>query len=102
MIFGKDTTYKLKKRKAALSKKMDKMIPQDVFLLWPRQLENEQWIWLQKAWRVAIFEESLEYTFDYSYFLNREDALKHSRYMNLQIPRQYSSLVDYAKERIGY
>ena len=102
MIFGKDTEYRLKKQKATLSKKMDKMIPREVFLLWPRQLENEQWAWLQKAWRVAIFEESLTYTFEYCYFLNREDALKHSRDMNLQRPKQYSNLVDYAKERIGY
>lgn len=101
MIFGKDTNYKQKKREAALSKKMDKMIPREVFLLWPRQLENEQWVWLQKAWRVAIFEESLKYTLEYNYFLNREDALKRSRDMNLQRPKQYSNLVDYAKERIG-
>ena len=101
MIFGKDTNYKQKKREAALSKKMDKMIPREVFLLWPRQLENEQWVWLQKVWRIAIFQESLEYTLEYNYFLNREDALKRSRYMNLQIPRQYSNLVGYARERIG-
>jgi len=101
VIFGKDTNYKQKKREAALSKKMDKMIPREVFLLWPRQLENEQWVWLQKVWRIAIFQESLEYTLEYNYFLNREDALKRSRYMNLQIPRQYSNLVGYARERIG-
>ena len=101
MIFGQDKETKLKKQHVKLSMLLDKMVPHQVFLLLPRQLANEQWVWLQSVWRVARFKETLKYIPDYHYCITEKDAWEITRQYNPVKCRYGSSfLVEAAQERL--
>lgn len=100
MIFGQDIKTKHSRWLAKQSKLLDKMIPHRVFLFWPRQLENQKWVWLQSIWRVAAFKE--KYIPDYHYCITVEEAWQSTRQHNLYGNPGYSLLVKAARERLGY
>jgi hypothetical protein len=67
-------------------KLFDEMIPKKVFAWKPVPINNGQWIWLEYLWRYAEILSGIGYATQYYYFLSQEEALKHSRQLNLRGP----------------
>jgi len=86
MRLGKTWKRRYADAQVCNEKIFDQMVPRIVFAWKPVPLNNGQWIWLEKVWRHAEIISGLGYHIQYYYFLTQEEALKHSRQLNLRGP----------------
>ena len=86
MRLGKTWKQRYAIMQADNEKIFDQMVPKKVFIWRPIQIENGQWVWLETMWRHAEIISGLGYHTRYYYFVTQEEALKHSRQLNLRGP----------------